>query len=218
MLDCIDPGIKTICKTEEVCVLEKLLTQEQQNIILSASEENAKLSQEILAHAVSLRDTFGKHGIEYDTKIFNVLEFVQLLQCDLNWLLGDLVKHHATLRGNLYGRILVLTIYESCKKFPTLLGPKFRKEFIKRLGWKDDQDLKEIHSNFSKLFDRCTVEFKNVRHGIIGHWDCDPDIRIELLKQANAQAVADLVIAMLKPLRELQEVLLSYVRYIMKGQ
>lgn len=185
---------------------------------MKTSEENAKLSEEIFARAISERESFDKRGIEYDSTVLNVLEFVELLQCDLNWLLNDLVQNQSTLRGSLYSRMLVLTIYESCKSLKKLLAREFRDELTKRLGLKDDIDLKHIHSRFSQLFERCSSDFGEVRNGIIGHWDCDPKTRIALLKQANPQAVADLVIEMIKPLRELLMILLPYVRHVMEAE
>jgi len=112
--------------------------------------------------------------------------------------------------------LLVLTIYESCKSLKKLLAREFREEFTARLTLKDDERLKSIHSTVCQLFEQCNRNFAAVRHGIVGHWDCDPQMRIELLKQANTLAVADLVRAMLKPLGELGDILFPYFDQIMK--
>jgi len=194
--------------------MEKLLTLEQRKIWLKISEELGKDSEEILLWAIAMRKTFEKKGVEYDVAVFNAFEFVELLQCDLCWLLNDMVKHDSAWRGGFYARLIVLTVYESCKSLNSLLARKFREEFVKSLGLTEDSSLKSIHSSFCKLFEQCRKDFGDVRNGIVGHRDCDPETRIRLLKQANCRAVADLAIAMLEPLRELQEIFLPYIRHI----
>src|SRR5688572_3660085 len=131
--------------------------------------------------------------------MLNAVELMLLMEHDQSCLLADWATHTGTLRGNLYGRLLVLTIHESLKVMKSLLGPRFREQLVGALGEPEaDAALKQLHSAVCKTSDNCEKQFGDLRDGLVAHRDHDADIRFALLEAATEHQVAGLAVSVLE--------------------
>ncbi len=168
-------------------------------------------AEENLDLIVQTRRKLEENGVTLDQRVFNVYEFILLLQHDLSALMCDMVRNHTRLGTSLYARLLILLIYETSEKLQkVLLAKDFREEYLAALDVEDNRSLIDAHKRASDLFKRCNSKYGAVRRGLAAHWDVDPDERQRLIDTAEVRPIADLAIEMLGVLLDVTRLLSQY--------
>ena len=191
---------------------DRPITDESRARLLDLLKETRSGFEPTFNRTVEMRRTLESLQIPHDAAILNVIEFALLLKFDLSCLLCEMIDDDSALRSNLYARLQILTVHESCLTLKSLLAKKFRTEMIVALGaLADDSVLRKVHSDVCHLFEKSSREFGDVRDGIVAHRDADPEARVQLLEKADVRAVTDLVIEMLRILESVLRTLLPYL-------
>ena len=160
---------------------------------------------------MEIRRATGRAGLLDDEQVLGVVEYIYGLHFELSCLLAEMVRYGASLRANLYARLIILTVYEATKEMKGLLAGDFRDRITRvTRGPEIGEALKAIHSSAVKLFDRCNAKFGAVRHGAAAHRPVDPETRIKLVQQADIEKVAKLTIEMQKVISQLTRQFNSY--------
>ncbi len=189
-----------------------------QPISKSTLEKLSKVSND-LSHENSR--TFLTHTLQrlkkitndhLDIDILNAFEFTLLISHDVNHLIAQLAKETTFLGKSLYTRLLVLMIFESSKSFRSILSLKFRRRLVAVLSPKVEPQLKAIHSKMCKIFNECESNYGEVRNGLIGHIDKNPNIRLQLLFSVETKLLVDLGIEYLKTINELTKLFNEYFK------
>ena len=189
------------------------MTPQTRDQLLRVTAQHHSLADQTFQSNIRLRQALNHRGItEYDT-VLNVLEFIYLLQADVAALTHDLALHPPSLRTNLYGRLLILTIHESALTLRGLLAVRFRRSFAELVpDHTTDDALKSAHSRICTLFERSNAMFGAVRDGIVAHRHANADTRVALLQQADVEKVASLAIELLEIHGLLLPLMLQYTR------
>ena len=147
--------------------------------------------------------------------LFNGFEFLLLFQHDLSCLLADFATHTGTFRGNLYARLILLTIHESALTMRAVLAKDFREQLARTLGREElDHTVRQIHSRLDALFEESNATFGHVRHGIVAHRDRSAETRITLLNDAGQERIGQLVVEILPIVLSLSSLLKDYLESI----
>lgn len=140
------------------------------------------------------RETEGQHASHFAV-VVNAEEFALLVRFELAVIIEDIVTPRGALRANFYGRMLLLTVYESALSLRSVIGPNVRSAM--RVGAPSvdlDADLKLIHSRVNKLADRCRKDYGDIRTGIVAHRDQNAETRMQLIEKIGGSHVIDLAI------------------------
>jgi hypothetical protein len=138
--------------------------------------------------------------------IFDAIELVLLVRFELAVLMEDLATPRGSLRANFYGRMLLLTVYESSLSLRSILGRPFREALALAFAHLDlGADLRNVHSRINRLAQKCTEEYGEIRNGIIAHRDQDAECRMQLLEKISGSHVIDLAL-------ELSQVITEFLR------
>jgi hypothetical protein len=187
------------------------ITPETKARLVATTEASIAYTEQTLQAVVGMRRTFEARGVRFEDAVFNVIEFVLLLQFDLSCFFAELVRYTGSLRGNLYARQIIITIHESALTMRSLLARRFREQLVAASGAPGlDTELKGIHSSIQALFDRCNARFGDVRDGIVAHRDSDPAVRTRLVEAADQEDVAILAADLQEVLNRLLIPLLAY--------
>jgi hypothetical protein len=129
------------------------------------------------------------------TAIFDAIELVLLVRFELAVLMEDLATPRGSLRANFYGRMLLLTVYESSLSLRSILGRPFREALALAFSHLDlEADLRNVHSRIHRLAQQCTEEYGDIRNGVVAHRDQDAERRIQLLEEISGSHVIDLAL------------------------
>jgi len=184
--------------------------------LLSVSESVSNFSEEALLSSIEYRRKLKYNGVEFDEDILNILEFILLLNFEINCLLTDMVNSTSKLGPNLYGRHILLIIHESTLTLRSILAKQFKEDSEYVFKSIKIDELKNIHSRICKLHDKAVKKFGDVRNGITAHKDKDPDIRIKLIEDSDVREVTDLVLEFFPITIALQKPLYQYLQSLKK--
>lgn len=188
---------------------DPLTPETRQRLVANAAA--AALAGDSLTHAISVRRALTTRGLLRDEHVLNALEFILLLQFDIGTLVVAFGQTTGSLAGNLYARLLILTIHESTLTLQSLLGPRFREALTARLNRADlDRELREIHSRVTDLHRRVKNHYGDVRDGILAHRDRDAEVRAVLLERTEQEAVAVVVAEVLEVIEIVGPILAEY--------
>lgn len=194
---------RTVAINSQLSGLASPVTPHTAQMLLALFDSTIQKTEVLLGNVRRARLQMRDGNRTDDEEILNVIEFHLLFQFDLCCLSGDLLDHRDQFRGNLYSRLLVLTIYESLKTLRGLMGAAFRSRIVAALkhfpdGTDYDAVLRDCHSDLCQLFDESNRTFAEVRNGIVAHREKSPDIRDRLIEAAsNHEAVFQLALGVL---------------------
>ena len=189
------------------------VSAEAQALVRSTAGQTAELSARILDNLVTARSTLAPGFHSSELALINGVELILLAEHDLACLLSDLVSHTGTLRGNLYARLAILTIHESTHTLRSVIARPFREQLTLLVGGEHpmaDGILRAAHSAIGTIYDKSEAQFGTIRDGIVAHRDRDPDLRVELLRAADEEAVASLAAELLAALLSLLPLIATY--------
>lgn len=191
--------------------MEESIREESKKKLLQVSKSVITYSEEALLKSIDYRRKKDKKNLPFDENLFNVLEFLLLLNFEINSLLNDMVSSESKLGPNLYGRHILLIVHESTLTLRNMLAKHFKGENKYKFGPIDIVDLKNIHSKICKLHDKSVKKFGDVRNGITAHKDEDPETRIKLIETSDVREVTNLVLDFFPLILRLQKPLYQYL-------
>lgn len=187
------------------------ITPAQRQTIAAEAEKTVAMAQESLDNTAAFHRSLPSDVLEQEGDLLNALEFVLLLQFDLTCLLQAFVANTGTLKGSLFGRLVLLTVHESLLTMRSLFSRQFRERMTNYLA--DplvDDALRRIHSSIHRLFEESERRFGDVRNGIVAHRDASAARQLDLIEVADQEQIAALAIKMLQVIDELGPLMVRY--------
>lgn len=175
-------------------------------------KENQSLSPQLLNLITPVRRAAEKQGRITEARLLNVFEFALLFHFETACLFEDMADYNASLRGQLYARLLVLAIYENTLKLQSLLSRRFQED-LSTAGFNEGEieNVRSVHRAFIAIYEDCKRKFKKVRDGAIAHRDASAEVQLRLINKAQITVVTDLAIEFLKETSKLTKVLQIWV-------
>jgi len=188
------------------------ITIETRQRLRDLGAQTAEVAGEAFTEFLFVRRSLEAQGPTPEAAVLNGVEFFLLLQHDFASLLADLATHTGTLRGNLYARLILLTVHESCLTMESILARPFREQLVAAIGRAEaDSILRQVHSDAITLYRRSERDFGEVRDGIVAHRDRDAEVRARLIAATEEEQIAQLAIDLLDILHRLSPLIREYI-------
>lgn len=174
------------------------MTPETKSRLLHMTDEAERLAGHAVENLIVQRRRALVGLAPQDEYLLNVIELALLAWHEISALSSDTVRYEGTFRANLYARLLVLSMYESAKRLKGLLGPDFLQAARSVVPeGPTEGELRRVHSDMSRFFKSCRTRFGDVRDGIVGHRDPDPNVRLALLLRTDSESALQMAEQML---------------------
>jgi len=182
------------------------MSPETKKRLLATSEEGRKLASEGLDLLIAVRKQAALVDDADLTRVFGTFELSTLLFFETVTLLRDTAQAERPMDALLYSRLLLLTMYEGCTALCGALDHEFRAALARACAVPNNDDrVRRAHSALTKLRGRLQREWGDVRNGLSGHRDPNPEERLRLMNKAQPGDVVDMLLFFKEALVPLQE-------------
>lgn len=188
------------------------MTEATYRLLKKQLREQQSVIPLLLDEVTAVRRALEQRGRTVEPRVLNVLEFALLFQFETACLVEDMADHDPSRRGQLYARLLILTIYENTSQLRNLLSRQF-KEDLRTTGFDDNEieTVRRVHRDFISIYENCNRRWGKVRHGAVAHRDPSAEVQLRLIDKADIHNVTDLAIQFQKASAELSRVLRWWV-------